>query len=1162
MVFLERVEIRGFKSFSKATHVEFGGGFNAVTGPNGSGKSNIFDAIRFALGENSPKSLRESKMSLLIHNSDQNKIARVSLIFNNSDSALPLKDGQVAISRELKPDGTQNYMINGRRASRNSVLDLLAGSRIAYDGLNIVAQGTLTRMVEMGPNEKRQVLEGIIGLKSYDERKAEALERLREADNQLEVSFAKLDEKRWSIERLEIERNEFIRHQEVYNEVLRYRGASITHELDEIDARCAILDQKVADVQAKLKAREEEFGGLASFDAASTISSRFDEMARGIISEITAKKGELEVLGLRKKDILGKRYEASKRLEESRRLIQSLSSMGPTMEVEVENDRQMLAKLIEERKTLEVRETNLTDELAHLSAKRISTLKVVEKYKDRLKKLSSLSRTILNKRTTIENSIRILNIRLDDLTEKVNDLIDRSNISQGLKATIDGRITELKELNGNAASELTATMDRLEKINSLKESLRMNLEGANRVIIKSIREVSAADAVSAALKKYGYGSDLLLSSREVEDLLSTLLDGYMGRLSNLVKPKDGYDKAVMAAIALYGDPYILRSAADLKKLNEIAGRASIGRIKFVIADSIPSLTEKSPNSICEVMKYNDDVSPLVENLFGRISLGTDDDASTSDPGNLTFITKDGRVYGNGFFETGNFMQNQIYNEIDLERVNRVNIAISNLSKMIDKKEGMLGELLKQYRQISKEVNSSRFKIEIDSREIRILEEYLKKNESTLVLMGRKLEKLRSSIVGYQKRIDRLKGYMEKLNGRNQMLKEKYEALQNKLKENSHAEVDRLIAEKNEALASASGRLIQVNNSISTLQAQLTGESEPKLMQVKEATIRNLKQIDVDEAFLANSQKELLEIDATMDADRIKLTELETKLREVRGMVEKDEGRGRLEEQKKLKLMGEIGSLKNDIIRLGAEREKMEARRNELKAQLSGMGVTPYEFEENTASMLLLLEAELNELSSRLNRIAERDYREMYTSYRNASIRRGELERDRDAIVKFINEIDSQKRSVFIKAYEEIDKEFRIIFKKITSGEAWLELESIDDPFSGGLFIMGSFGSNPAMESASLSGGEKSVISVAFLMALQSSYPSPFYLFDEIDANMDTRYTNSLGDLLREWGQKSQLIVVTLRDIIASKANNVIGVYRKDGDSSIARLNMEEISNGV
>ncbi|MDG7048786.1 MAG: AAA family ATPase, partial [Nitrososphaerota archaeon] len=421
---------------------------------------------------------------------------------------------------------------------------------------------------------------------------------------------------------------------------------------------------------------------------------------------------------------------------------------------------------------------------------------------------------------------------------------------------------------------------------------------------------------------------------------------------------------------------------------------------------------------------------------------------------------------------------------------------------------------------------------------------------------------RNSIKGYQKRIDRLKGYMEKLNTRNQTLKEKYEVLQSKLRENSLTELDRVIAEKNDALVNVSNRLIQVNDSVSTLQARLTGESEPKLTQVKEAISKNLKQIGDDEAFLASSQKELLEIGATIDVNRVKLAELETRLGEVRGLVEKDEGQGRLEEQKRLKLMGEIGSLKNEITKIEAEKEKIGIRRNELKDQLNGMGVTPYEFDDNTSVMLGLLEAELNELSTRLNRIAERDYKEMYTSYRDASIRRGELEKDRDAIVKFINEIDSQKRAVFIKAYEEIDKEFRVIFRKITSGEAWLELESIDDPFSGGLFIMGSFGNTPARESASLSGGEKSVISVAFLMALQSSYPSPFYLFDEIDANMDARYTNSLGNLLREWGQKSQLIVVTLRDLVASKANNVIGVYRKDGDSSVARLNMEEINNVI
>jgi len=143
-------------------------------------------------------------------------------------------------------------------------------------------------------------------------------------------------------------------------------------------------------------------------------------------------------------------------------------------------------------------------------------------------------------------------------------------------------------------------------------------------------------------------------------------------------------------------------------------------------------------------------------------------------------------------------------------------------------------------------------------------------------------------------------------------------------------------------------------------------------------------------------------------------------------------------------------------------------------------------------------------------MAEKELYRVYISYKEASNRRNELERDRDAILKFIEDIEKQKKEAFIKSFEQIDKRVREIFKQIVDGNAWLELENTDNPFDGGVFLIGQFGDKQPRESASLSGGENAVLSVSFLMAIQSSYPANFYIFDEIDANLDAERAERLG----------------------------------------------------
>src|SRR3989441_2045706 len=213
MVYIKRIDIRGFKTFSKKVSIGLDRGFTVITGPNGAGKSNILDALKFSLGELSARELRGGSLSALIHKSgaETARSAHVAVQFDNTDRKIPVDSDLVTVSREFSTGGEGIYRMNGRRLSRKQAQDILSSSDIQVTGFNLIAQHSITRLAEISTEERRRILEDLIGLGVFETKKAEAKVQLQEADVNLKVATAKVDDVRTNIERLERERNDLLR---------------------------------------------------------------------------------------------------------------------------------------------------------------------------------------------------------------------------------------------------------------------------------------------------------------------------------------------------------------------------------------------------------------------------------------------------------------------------------------------------------------------------------------------------------------------------------------------------------------------------------------------------------------------------------------------------------------------------------------------------------------------------------------------------------------------------------------------------------------------------------------------------------------------------------------------------------------------------------------
>ena len=374
---------------------------------------------------------------------------------------------------------------------------------------------------------------------------------------------------------------------------------------------------------------------------------------------------------------------------------------------------------------------------------------------------------------------------------------------------------------------------------------------------------------------------------------------------------------------------------------------------------------------------------------------------------------------------------------------------------------------------------------------------------------------------------------------------------------------------------------QLNTEISELQRRFTRiESDLKNVEITlqtrfqpdyEAARTDLRtidnQIDSLEAKVSNAGKTLKELDRRLlELNRAKeelsssLSSVNDRRREFEAELDRINTQLRRSEQI-------YEPLNYDVHRMELEVQNRRLDINHLKEELQSLGydqliaVSPEEVRE-AESTIGVMRTELGSLGS-VNQLAITQYSEQQEKYKQLSVRRNQLEAEKKAILDFMDEIEQRKRNAFMQAFNSINQSFTKFFSKLTwTGEAYLKLQNPEDPFAAGIDIFVQFPGKGTRLIAGASGGEKSVTAVAFVFAIQSLSPAPFYIFDEIDAHLDPYNTERLADVLKEQAAYSQLIVITLSDVVMDRGERLFGVYIQDGASRIVSTKIAEATAPV
>jgi len=1162
MVFIKKVEIYGFKSFGfKNTVINFNNGLVAVTGPNGSGKSNVLDAIMFALGENSPKALRVDKFQSLFHDTQNksHKLVRVSITFDNQNRGIPIDSDNVTLTREMEDSvGESQYHLNGKKVTKSTIIELLQIVVAVPNKLNIVQQGMITRISELNSEERRKIIEDIVGLSYFDEKKEESLKQLDESDRRLDIALARMNEIRKRIDELEIERNEQLRFQHIEMDIKKYKAIKISIENRRVRENILTNNQELEKVRIKyndigyeLKKTKQE---LENLDLEKMKFIKEEDLINKEKAEISNKISSI-VYDVEKSKAIFK--ETISRIEQIDKNLKNGEIVQSESSIKLKNSQDEIANLEENIERVNNRKLIHTNELKNLDH-RIFNLtnknKKIEfdktKINDRYEKILSLNNQFEVNLLKLNENLKIIINNRNETNYKVNNLkLKESLIAQ--------------ELQNNTAIAIDSKAQ-IKKISKLLLKIEEKIKDFNDNIEKSKIILKNSDSQTF---RFDEKNKILLESMSEDLTISEIIKDndlrIVGIVQDLVRWDNNYLRPVMAVGSEWLKAVVVNNVEDMIKVAEFAKVRKLPRVKIIPLDIIQLsekviLSEENTAIIGNLSTFvHSDNKKLIDFIFGNtIVVRTAREAYNLSVKGYRSVSIDGE-----FFEPKSKILLVDYNSAVVDFVTEINlkndfeslrVLILSLKNSLFKKTTELQNLLDKLKKLQSE------KIGLEN-SIKYLEDKVIFQNNVLKENGTELKDLK--IVQSKNESD-YKNTITLL----ETVKKRFFLIDNtKKKLEEHLKIIKLnleqtnIADSNLERSKCQGILELDNQELQNIIIQLSEKkNERNLLSERINMLYEERNLLTKE----KSEKEILMSDLKNKIDKeeedIKfLRDKEQNIIFSSGntytILQSYEEKIKILLDHERKLSRENSTFEREIILL--EKEILSLKQHEVKLNNDLMWLGYKELNEanyDVDDLVIHLTEEYELLKSRINLRANENYIQVVNGYRGMSDRKNDLEKERNSIVIFIEEIYKEKKNLFMDAFLKINKDINFIFSSIIGGNAWLEIENQEDIFSKGIRLIVQFPGKPRRDSTALSGGEKTMAATIFLLALQAIKPSPFYLMDEVDAHLDAQNTERLSKILFERSKNNQIIMVTLKDSTISKVDQIYGVYPREGVSHIVK----------
>jgi chromosome segregation protein len=1171
MLYIKRLEVEGFKTFSKKTVLDLQPGYISITGLNGSGKSNIFDALLFALGESSLKTLRATNMKGLIFDGavsgQRSSKAVVSVQFNNTGREIPVDSDTVTFTRELRENGESIFKINGKHVSKQMVLNLTQLCLISPEAFNVVLQGMINRVAELRPDERRRLLESLIGVAQFDEKKVESMKNLEEATHKLEIAFARIGEIRSVLRKNEEGRNNLLRYHHLEEDIRHLNAMKISRSILTLLQASNSLNENLEEERSLLKKKQHE-REIISLDIESIRDNRNNFLNSMSDPSRTFVNYEMELASLQSKI---SSLDSSIRAVEERNIeieqdLPTLNGMLAKLEVDVNVVKESLNKTKNDKEIREIEKAQILQKIKTLTLqiseanKRVSEIKMMKiKADQKIKKIDSILEKISARKNKFMSIQTKLNYRLSVLDNKQRSF---SVILNELRQTL----TNLDNLLQNESSQIVSVSNSYDSI----ENRRKMMMEAIKLSLTTLEKVQMTIAKTEIVRKI---AEEVFDSEGLERLITLaktgVVEGCIGFVRDIIDYDEQYSKAILSACGFWMNAIVVKDIESANKLVELAGRVSAKQFNIIVLSEVKSTKfTKLPDSVnvlgylFDLVKVSDEYLNLKNFLFQNTILVKEDRiASEVSKDGCRCVTLDGATYEpyySAYFSSfPDIFEEAVLPYGEKKYYGELDNAIASLKQVVEKRRQDIENLeLKGKNILEKKVTISKNLGQVHG-EIDALIKFVKKYSDTYDENTKKLYSLRVKAT-------KVEEYLKKLQERSETLTRSREFFVVTIQSDDENNIAQSLLSLNGELNNLNGQYQSIISQLNELNLQLVqtkNRLENDLLISYNNTKRSIEKLKVE----YDSNKKKIEenkgilIEFQTKYDSMKLKEEEFRQASVNMQKTISEYDLKINER-----MAQINSL-NDLInkstvRINQISSKIENLKEKIQTDYNTLRMygyeSPIEYAEGCETVLTYMEQEISEVKMVLNYLAEKDYDNVFESYKNLSLRSNQLEEEKNSIIDLIEKIEEKKKGVFMEAFEKIDRNLRILFKELTDGDAWLEIEKPDDIFAGGVYLMVRFPNKKPKESLILSGGEKTITTVAFILAMQSTFRSPFYLLDEVDAHLDALNLERLIKILHERARESQIILITLKDVTLTKSDKILGVYLRGGYANVVEYTPE------
>ncbi|MFH0859892.1 MAG: chromosome segregation protein SMC [Candidatus Altiarchaeota archaeon] len=1112
---LDKLELKGFKSFRDKTVIEFPDNFTAIVGPNGSGKSNLTEAICFVLGKS--RGLRANNLQELIFNGGKHeKPAKTAVV------SIELSDKETThrISRMIDVDGRSIYKVDGSRASRQRVVDILGDNEY-----NIILQDDVTRVIKMQPQERRQIIDELCGIAEYDKKKEKALGELEKVEDRISDTEIVLGEKQGYMLRLKKERDDALAYKDIRDEIRQNEASLLNHDIIRLGKRFSTLDDRIKELENEKKQKSESIEAIRKDieetrqklkECNKSIIELEEDSSRARVNELNSEivryeertsslNGRGESVEARAAELVNKQGELNRELQKRQSKL-----------AEAKKSLEKVEKLIEKR----ISETGQSE-----FEEQIDSIKnLVFGRESEIRSLDSLNERVGSELREMKKEKESAASELKAVTEKIGEVSDQLSDSTG---TLSKKTEGLETLKHNI-KKVDETINQLEEEFRLKQSQHTE----KRTDLKVLEES---------------GGGLRVAEKAIMKL-KDVIPGIYGPLSQLgrIKSKE-HEEALVIASGYRMSYIVVRDVETAKKCIEYLKKKRIGRSTFLPLDKIDvSVSGKVPDKAIglarDFVQVDKKFDKVLDYVFGdTIIVKNIDSARAIGIGKHRMVTVEGELFEKSGAVSGGFMKKEYlmtFSNLD---------DLENEVKRLEDEAKSAEEKIKQERLEHESLEDTIGKTAEEISEIRIVCERLRSDLKSLSekenKLGSDLKMISNGIIKAEKELSENSKRAASFRAEFTSKKTELQSLLEKRRP-GRSQVDQLKDEQTQ-LAVESSRLEEQTNTIKEQAMQLL-EEDKSLKNEKSSISR-----DLDEAKnkLAKLKEEIskLEGEGASIVDRIRTlmnrrNDLDNKITDLGSNI------GGIEHE----MYGLNDKISSVLVEKTKVETELEVKRQEFK-KYEGSAVVDKKVTEIEGS-IIKLQKKLDEFGP-INMKAIETYDTIVKEFEDIQKRLETLKTERQSIFDFMEGVEKKKHKVFMDTFNTVKESFEKTFRKLSGGEGTLILDNPNNISESGLIISASPGGKKIMSLDAMSGGEKVITTSAFLLALQQYKPAYFYIVDELDAALDKANSMKLGELLRD--SEAQFVLVTHNNSMIKYAGSVVGVSMAKGISKIIGVKLEE-----